>query len=1325
MKRIFLFLLLLYLNTFVLGSSQKQCKMPIVPYKINNNFMENSCTYDYSCKRDYYCFRPIMKETGRCIPCWACCGFDKISNGFCPMKCNCNDYCENHYTCGISRFCDRTTGLCKKCSECTGIQCNSCLNNSTITEEESFYQYYTLYDIKKIILDSSSFKNAHEIKINSTEIDIWIKTQHVNDDKINITKSFLMNYTNRTSLDIVSTNLQYLQNSFSTICNFSLFGNSSFINSTHHDNINGTYEGCYCSASIKCNAGLRCSKQAYNGFTSDIYNEPNGTISESICIPCQYGEFCDIGTYLRQETPDTIKMLQCPVGYYCPTPKEKYKCRNGTFCPTGTINEYSCDMNRLLQTTLTIPAEDKFVLELLLNNEPYKGNYCPENATSPTIKCESGWYCPNSAIKYQCPYGSYCKAQSLFPTKCPILTYCPVGSSVPVINGIPFLFLGIFVLIILLPRILYNVLYTVAIRCTKQNRHNLKEIVTSPIPSLPKSSSYYDFQPFVNDIHDNLNHNNLNLTNTVNNNFINNNFIIPLEKIELFNVSARTAFDKDPWLCPNSVRYYPTKLNAIIGGSGCGKSTFLDLLRGNIPSGCITGYVKIKLQNQKTLKLNLENMEKLEEWYTFEKMKQFRGYVPQDDILFAELTVQENILYSVLLKKTINKKQAIEYTLFTVNKLGLDTIKDKIVGNVEKRGISGGQRKRVNIAMEIAHMPSLLIMDEPTSGLDATGSQNLIEFCKELAHSLNITIISVIHQPRYTSFILFDNIILLSKYGTIYEGSPATALIYFNKGLDTYIDKNENPADVLMDIISGKRDFKQEFLVNTWRTKGTQWVKDCHQKYPLLPIILDKSIAFDQSTRNIFTKLIEKLEVLTSLDIKNIFEILHINIDIDRCQEFININGMNNYLYPKQLLKIFHEKCSEAFCKNLYGNVIEKISLFENTSKHIHHKYSETELTRHIILAYRFIRRLMKRIGKEHKNIFLKNSSNLDNEILLASMTCKGIDDYYTFKNTFLLSSIEKKHNPSFFTHVFIIFLRKCLMIWRSAWTIQLIIPIIAAFIVGYIQGSDYTIETYPNNIVYAMVTLGVLSMITHIRTFTMDKVVIRREIESKITLFPYFIAYNISDLIWIILIPFVFTFPYYYLIYPATSYFKFYTISLALCWWTSGASYIISSFSIGMQWANLICVFVAIIFGAFLQGLNPTIASSKDTMQGFIINLSYNRWAMEAYIINEFSFFDSVQPNSLWLTMNKIGLCGLSNDYTDTYSVNRILDAYNMMKINIYDNCKEYILYAYLWLFGYGCIFRIIALVIMYCNTHPIILRFMWKIKHIFSYSIPKCIGL
>jgi len=228
-------------------------------------------------------------------------------------------------------------------------------------------------------------------------------------------------------------------------------------------------------------------------------------------------------------------------------------------------------------------------------------------------------------------------------------------------------------------------------------------------------------------------------------------------------------------------------INAVMGPSGCGKSSFLTVLCGKNRSGKASGQVLVNGQD-----VDLRGL------------KSILGFVPQDDIVFESLTVREQITFSAKLRNAPKTKsdhiQDIVDDVLAI--LQISHIQQSIVGGVEKRGISGGQRKRVNIGLELAACPWLLFLDEPTSGLDSTSSLQIINSLKKMTQ-LGVTIIMVIHQPQYALFTLFDDVLLLAKGGrTVYSGRSVDAVTWF-ESIGFTIPVRANPADWFMDVLSG------------------------------------------------------------------------------------------------------------------------------------------------------------------------------------------------------------------------------------------------------------------------------------------------------------------------------------------------------------------------------------------------------------------------------------------------------------------------------------------------------------------------------------------
>ncbi|KAI4150800.1 MAG: hypothetical protein L6R39_002169 [Caloplaca ligustica] len=223
----------------------------------------------------------------------------------------------------------------------------------------------------------------------------------------------------------------------------------------------------------------------------------------------------------------------------------------------------------------------------------------------------------------------------------------------------------------------------------------------------------------------------------------------------------------------------------VMGASGAGKSTFVNVLMGK--TAHTGGVTKINgVQGD------------------IKKYKKIIGYVPQDDIVLPELTVGENIMHSARIRLPSNwtEGQIQKHVDNLISCLQLAHVKDSLVGNAAKPVISGGQRKRVSIGIELAAAPMALFLDEPTSGLDATSASSIMMTLKELSR-LNITVITIIHQPRAEIFESLDSLLLFGKGRVVYQGPERDVRAYFEH-LGFRFPLSGNPADTIMDIIAGQ-----------------------------------------------------------------------------------------------------------------------------------------------------------------------------------------------------------------------------------------------------------------------------------------------------------------------------------------------------------------------------------------------------------------------------------------------------------------------------------------------------------------------------------------
>lgn len=150
----------------------------------------------------------------------------------------------------------------------------------------------------------------------------------------------------------------------------------------------------------------------------------------------------------------------------------------------------------------------------------------------------------------------------------------------------------------------------------------------------------------------------------------------------------------------------------------------------------------------------------------------------QEDVMLGTLTVRETITYSAHLRlpHTLSKEEVNDIVEATIMEMGLQECADRHVGNWHLRGISGGEKKRLSIALEILTRPRLLFLDEPTSGLDSASAFFVVQALRNIAHDQARTVISSIHQPSSEVFALFDDLFLLSGGQTVYFG-PANKAV--------------------------------------------------------------------------------------------------------------------------------------------------------------------------------------------------------------------------------------------------------------------------------------------------------------------------------------------------------------------------------------------------------------------------------------------------------------------------------------------------------------------------------------------------------------------
>ena len=309
----------------------------------------------------------------------------------------------------------------------------------------------------------------------------------------------------------------------------------------------------------------------------------------------------------------------------------------------------------------------------------------------------------------------------------------------------------------------------------------------------------------------------------------------------------------------------------IMGGSGVGKSTLLNLLSGQLPLS--NGSIRINDYD-----LHRDRF----------KIKGIIGFVPQDDLLFEELTVYQNLYYNAsLCFGNYSERQLLETVNNIISELDLSEIKDLKVGSPLNKFISGGQRKRLNIGLELMREPSVLFIDEPTSGLSSMDAENVIRLLKEQTIKGKL-VIANIHQPNSNIFKMFDKLWVLDKGGfPIYSGNPVDAIVYFKK-LSSFAEVSEaecancgnvNPDQILQIVEAklvdekGKYSLERKIAPETWYEHYQENIaRDVVFKEPkkILPAtsfrIPDINIQFKVFfLRNLLSKLTNRQYVLLNL----------------------------------------------------------------------------------------------------------------------------------------------------------------------------------------------------------------------------------------------------------------------------------------------------------------------------------------------------------------------------------------------------------------------------------------------------------------------------
>ncbi|KAJ3682778.1 hypothetical protein LUZ60_013005 [Juncus effusus] len=317
---------------------------------------------------------------------------------------------------------------------------------------------------------------------------------------------------------------------------------------------------------------------------------------------------------------------------------------------------------------------------------------------------------------------------------------------------------------------------------------------------------------------------------------------------------------------------------AILGASGSGKSTLIDALANRIVRESLRGSITL---NGDVLESRL--------------LKVISSYVMQDDLLYPMLTVKETLMYSAefRLPRSVSKERKMKRVEELIKQLGLQNAANTIIGDEGHRGVSGGERRRVSIGVDIVHNPILLFLDEPTSGLDSTSAFMVVEVLKEIARSGSIVILSI-HQPSYRILNLLDRLLFLSRGQTVFYGPPTSLANYFS-AFGKPIPDNENPTEFALDLIREREGTPTGAidLVNfakTWKMRY-QNIFPASQHGNMSPIPLDQALAASFANGRLVSGTPDEVDVSVS-SVKKFTNPFWIEMGVLTRRAFTNTNRM-------------------------------------------------------------------------------------------------------------------------------------------------------------------------------------------------------------------------------------------------------------------------------------------------------------------------------------------------------------------------------------------------------------------------------------------------
>eukprot|EP00158_Paraphelidium_tribonemae_P003535 Partr_v1_DN26205_c0_g1_i1_m48174 putative ABC transporter len=596
----------------------------------------------------------------------------------------------------------------------------------------------------------------------------------------------------------------------------------------------------------------------------------------------------------------------------------------------------------------------------------------------------------------------------------------------------------------------------------------------------------------------------------------------------------------------------PGRVTVIMGPSGAGKSTLMNVLMGKIDR---TG--GRLLINGREVETRL--------------YKKIVGYVPQDDNMLMELTVKENIHYSAKtrLPRSWSAREKEKFVDAVLEALDLMHVADNLISS-----ISGGQRKRCNIGMELVTCPSAIFLDEPTSGLDSTAALKVAHTMKKIATDIGISVVAVVHQPRFEIFEEFDDFLMVAPGGfTAFQGQRMDVVPYFSS-LGFYFAQRNNPADTLMDIIGGKgQKIPEEF-----------------RNADNVPALVENGLfEFEEYEVSELVKnwrAIQDLNIVPKISVES-FPRYNAEESTVICEEEDTKNN-STCATPK---KDSHSMDTAQIIAERLSHRMHKRSVLSLTDTNSQSSESSLQLESHRRLEQACLRR---GCGPLMLTVHVYNRSLVQQYRLINGFL---LELFVAIVCGTLIGLAVSVYEGALYQGLVI---RPFTLISPSP--IEIVVPILAL-----IQACAIGLTAAPGGV----------------KIFSEEREIYFREVASGLNPFSYYVGKNMASSYRFFITALHYSSLFHFFARPNTPFLHMFAIHFCTFFAVYGMSFA-SAMLVKRENASMIAVCVALV-NSVLSGSGPSITEMKKVHLEWVLDISYARWMAEAWYSEELLIFENV----------------------------------------------------------------------------------------------------